>query len=107
MNETEIKHIGFSNKTRTNRKSTETGIFDSENPNNQTSKDTESSSFQIYRNKTTGSQDFDDSGWKEDFDVISDDEEGEIIPANTFFPERTNILKKGQWIKFKKWGEDP
>lgn len=36
-----------------------------------------------------------------------EEEEGEIIPASVFFPERLNILKKGQFIRFKKWGEDP
>jgi hypothetical protein len=42
-----------------------------------------------------------------DNEIISEDEDGEIIPANMFFPERVNILKKNEWIKFKKWGEDP
>ena len=43
----------------------------------------------------------------EDGEIVSEDEEGQVIPSNTFFPERTNILKKNEWIKFKKWGENP
>lgn len=42
-----------------------------------------------------------------DTEIVSEDEEGQLIPANVFFPERVNILKKNEWIKFKKWGDDP
>ena len=67
-------------------------IFDTEDPKDY--------SIQETRDNSANTSDF-------DTEIVSEDEEGQIIPANMFFPERVNILKKSQWIRFKKWGDDP